>query len=286
MTTQPTMAPAPRSQYVTCAGYEIHVTEWGEATNDTVILWHGLARTGRDFDTLARALAGRYHVLAPDTLGRGLSQWAKEPEKEYCFAFYATIAHDLIAHYGVDRMRWIGTSMGGALGIRLAGGDLKDRITHLVVNDIAPELEPAALERILTYAGNPPTFDTVAELEAFLRTVYKPYGWLSDAEWRQMAETSVRRRDDGRITVHYDPRMVDQFRYHPHDYDQWEVWDRIGAKTLLLRGAESDLIRREWAEAMTRRGPKARLVEFPGIGHAPALNVPEQIDLVADFLGS
>lgn len=278
------MTNLPRSHYVTCAGYEIHVTDWGDPANPPLIMWHGLARTGRDFDPLARALCDRYHILAPDTLGRGLSQWARDPARDYCLKVYGDIALDLLDHFGIDETRWVGTSMGGALGIHLAGDRLRARITHLVVNDIAPQLAPAAVERILTYAGNPPDFDTMAELERFLRTVYQPYGWLSEAEWRQMAETSARRRDDGRLTVHYDPRMVDQFRHHPEDYDQWDKWEAITAKTLLLRGADSDLILPEWAAEMTRRGPKAALLEVPGCGHAPALNVPDQIDPIRVFL--
>ncbi len=278
------MTGSPRSAYVTCGGHEIHVTEWGDPSRETVVMWHGLARTGRDFDPLARALADRYHIIAPDTLGRGLSQWAAEPKRDYCLKVYAEHAQALLDHYGLNRVRWVGTSMGGALGIRLAGGDLRDRITHLVVNDIAPALVPAAVERILAYAGSPPTFDTLRALEGFLRTVYKPYGWLPDDQWRHMAETSARRRDDGRLTVHYDPMMVEQFRSHPGDYTQWDVWDKIRARVLLYRGADSDLITAEWAEDMTRRGPCARLITFPGMGHAPALNVPEQITPIREFL--
>ncbi|MCF8482884.1 MAG: alpha/beta hydrolase [Rhodospirillum sp.] len=274
----------PRSSYVTCQGYEIHVTEWGDPAAEPVILWHGLARTGRDFDPLARVLAERYFVLAPDTLGRGFSQWSREPKRDYCLTAYGDQAIDLVTHYGLDRMRWVGTSMGGALGIHLAGGRLQDRISHLVINDIAPELVRAAIERILGYAGNPPAFETIQALEAFLRTNYKPYGWMPDDQWRRMAETSARRTDNGQVTVHYDPMMVEQFRGHPEDYSQWEAWDAITAQTLLYRGEISDLITPEWAEEMTRRGPKAVLRTFQGIGHAPALNVPDQIEPIVAFL--
>lgn len=279
------MTAQPRSHYVTANGYETHVTEWGDPAAPAVVMWHGLARTGRDFDTLARSMAADWHVIAPDTLGRGLSQWAARPE-DYCLYVYGRIACGLLEHFGIETMRWVGTSMGGALGICLAGGALRERISHLVINDIAPQLAQAAIERILAYAGSPPTFATVRELEQFLRTVYKPYGFLSDEEWRHMTDSSARRCDDGRVTVHYDPRMVEQFRNYPNDYDQWDVYDAIRAKTLLLRGAESDLVSKEWAEEMSARGPRARVAEFPGIGHAPALNVPEQIDLVRGFLKS
>jgi pimeloyl-ACP methyl ester carboxylesterase len=274
----------PRSAFHTCEGYEIHVTEWGNPANPPVILWHGLARTGRDFDPLARLLADRYFLLAPDTLGRGLSQWANDAKQDYCLSRYGDIALSLLQRYGINRLRWVGTSMGGALGIHLAGGRLRERITHLVVNDIAPQLAATAVERILTYAGSPPTFDTIGQLQGFLRTVYAPYGWLPDSQWQHMAETSARRRDDGKITVHYDPMMVEQFRSHPHDYDQWDAWDKISAHALLLRGKDSDLILPAWAQEMTRRGPRAEFIEFSGMGHAPALNVPEQTGAIATFL--
>lgn len=278
----------PRSTYVTCGpsenAYEIHVTEWGNPAHEPIIMWHGLARTGRDFDPLARALCRDYRILVPDTLGRGLSQWARNPQADYCLQVYGDHALSILDHYGLSTVRWVGTSMGGALGMHLAGGRLRDRISHLVVNDIAPELVPAAIERILTYAGAPPTFDSMRQLEDFLRTVYKPYGWLPDSQWRHMTETSARRTDDGRLTVHYDPMMVEQFRSHPQDYTQWEAYDAIQAKVLLYRGAESDLITPAWAEEMTRRGPKAELITFQGMGHAPALNVTEQVEPIRRFL--
>lgn len=280
------MSVEPRSNYLTCAGREIHVTEWGQPSAPALVMWHGLARTGRDFDPLARALADRYHIVAPDTLGRGLSQWAVDPVREYSMEFYGDIAIDLVTQMGFDRMRWVGTSMGGAIGMHLAGGRLRERITHLVVNDIAPELAKPAVDRILTYAGNPPEFDTVIELEGFLRTAYAPYGFLPDAQWRHMAETSARRKGNGKVTVHYDPQMVGQFRHHPKDYDQWDGYDRITARTLLYRGADSDLILDEWAKAMTERGPRARRIDFEGCGHAPALNVSAQIDPIREFLAA
>ncbi|MFT4057275.1 MAG: alpha/beta hydrolase, partial [Novosphingobium sp.] len=146
----------------------------------------------------------------------------------------------------------------------------------------------AAIERIKAYAGNPPAFDTVSELEAFLRTVYKPYGWLSDAQWRRMTETSTRRLADGRVTPHYDPAMVRQFTVHDDDYLIWSHYDAIEVPVMILRGAESDLVLPETVEAMRHRGPGAAgrltVLEVPGCGHAPALNVPEQLVPIADFL--
>lgn len=274
----------PASRYLTCCEYEIHFVEWGREDAPPLIMWHGLARTGRDFDDLAQALANTYRIICPDTIGRGLSQWSRDPDKEYCFALYARIAQALTDQLGIDKMRWVGTSMGGALGIVAAASTLKERITHLVLNDIGPALAAPAVERIKSYAGNPPQFDTVTELEQFFRTIYQPYGWQSDAQWRRLTETSTRRLPNGKVTPHYDPAMVRQFIVHPDDYDLWEEYDTLDMPTLLMRGIDSDLLLQETAEEMTRRGPHAQLAVIPGCGHAPALNVPEQIELVRNFL--
>ena len=273
-----------KSKYLTCEDREIHFTDWGEEHRDVVVAWHGLARTGRDMDELAAHLARRYRVICPDTIGRGLSQWSPHPEREYCLAFYGRIAVALLESLRIERCHWVGTSMGGALGLHLAAGALKGRILRLVLNDIGPKLADAAVERIRSYAGKPPRFATVTELEQYFRTIYKPSGWLSDAQWRHLAETSARRLPDGGITPHYDPNMVMQFVHHPQDYDQWEAYDRIDIPTLCLRGETSDLLLAETAEEMRRRGPRAEVVTIPGCGHAPALNVPDQLDRVARFL--
>lgn len=282
----------PLSRYATCAGYEIHYTEWGAQDAPVVIAWHGLARTGRDMDPLAAHLASRYRVICPDTLGRGLSQWARAPQDEYRLSFYARIAADLFDQLGVEKAHWVGTSMGGAIGTVCASGlfepQLKGRIQSLLLNDNAPRLADAALERIKAYAGHPPAFDTVRELEAFFRQVYTPYGWLSDAQWRLLTESSTRRLPDGRVTPHYDPAMVQQFTHHTNDYLIWDHYDALDIPVLCLRGEESDLVLRDTTAEMLTRGPGARglaqVVEVSGCGHAPALNVPEHYALVDGFL--
>jgi pimeloyl-ACP methyl ester carboxylesterase len=273
-----------RSRYAICEDREIHYTEWGAEHRDTVIAWHGLARTGRDMDDIAAHLARRYRVICPDTLGRGLSQWSPAPEKEYSLAFYGRLAVSLADQLGLDTFHWLGTSMGGAIGLRLAAGALKGRIRRLVLNDIGPQLGAAAVARIRTYAGDPPRFARLSELEAYFRTVYKPFGWLSDAQWRRLAETSARRLPDGALTPHYDPNMVLQFEHHPGDYDQWDAYDAIDVPTLCLRGESSDLLLADTADQMRKRGPRAVVVTIAGCGHAPALNVPEQFSLVERFL--
>ncbi|OGA24781.1 MAG: hydrolase, partial [Betaproteobacteria bacterium RIFCSPLOWO2_02_FULL_67_19] len=267
------------SNYLTCEGRELHYTEWGAGHAETVIAWHGLARTGRDMDDIAAHLAQRYRVICPDTIGRGLSEWSPVPEKEYCLASYGRQAVALMNQLGVREAHWLGTSMGGALGIRLAAGALRGRIRRLVLNDIGPKLGEAAVMRIRTYAGSPPQFDRVSELEQYFRTIYQPFGALTDEQWRRLTESSARRTAEGKVTPHYDPRMVLQFECHPQDYDQWEAWDAIEAPTLCLRGETSDLLLADTAEDMRKRGPRAVVVTIPGCGHAPALNVPDQLAL-------
>jgi pimeloyl-ACP methyl ester carboxylesterase len=278
--------PQMSSRYVTVLDRELHYVEWADDRRDVVVMWHGLARTGRDFDDLAAYLCDRYRVICPDTIGRGLSQWSPRPQTEYCLDFYAALATGLVDALGCDQIHWIGTSMGGAIGMRVAATSLRGRIKRLVLNDIGPKIAEAALTRITSYAGAPPRFDTVSELEAYFRTIYKPYGYLSDAQWRRLTETSVRRTEDGRITPHYDPNMVMQFQRHSADDDQWADYDAVTAQTLLLRGAESDLLAPDIAQEMTRRGPRCRLEVIAGCGHAPALNTQTQYALIEAFLGS
>ena len=279
-------ASAPASRYLRCEDRELHYTEWGDPGAPALVMWHGLARTGRDFDELARALAGDYRIICPDTIGRGLSQWSPDPVAEYRLDFYARLARALVDGLSLPRLRWVGTSMGGATGMHAAATTLRGRISHLVVNDIGPELPQPAIDRILAYADNPPAFDTMTELEDWLRAAYKPYGWQSDEQWRRMAETSMRRLPDGRVTAHYDPAIVGQFSHHPRDYDRWDGYDSLRLPVLLLRGAESDLLLPAVAHAMTQRGPRATRIDFAGCGHAPALNVAPQIDAIRRFLAT
>ena len=283
----------PQSHYLRCAGREIHCTEWGAGHRRTVIAWHGLARTGRDMDELGAYLSTRgYRVICPDTLGRGLSQWSPDPAREYCLDFYARIAADLVAQLGLEWVHWVGTSMGGAIGTLACGGlaqpGLARRIRSLVLNDNAPQLAAAAIDRIRAYAGNPPAFDSVTDLEAFFRKAYQPFGWLSDAQWRRLAETSTRRLPDGRVTPHYDPAMVQQFVNYPDDYLIWTHYEKIAQPVLLLRGAHSDLVLPEAVERMRACGPGAhgrlQVIEVPDCGHAPALNVESQLEPIYAFL--
>jgi len=274
------------SNYIRCEGRELHYTEWGAQHAEAVIAWHGLARTGRDMDDIAEHLSQRYRVICPDTIGRGLSEWSPEPATEYCLAFYARLATSLVNQLGLDKFHWLGTSMGGAIGLRAAATSLRGRLQRLVLNDMGPEIAQAATDRIRSYAGSPAAFATVSELETYFRTIYKPYGWLSDAQWRRLTETSVRRLPDGRVTPHYDPLMTMQFTHHADDYTQWEAWDSLDIPVLCLRGETSDLLMADTAEQMRQRGPRAVVATISGCGHAPALNTPEQFALIERFFAA
>ncbi len=283
------MTASPTSNYMTCAGREIHYMEWGARNKPVVIAWHGLARTSRDMDELAAHLSSPalgYRVICPDTIGRGLSEWSPDPKNEYCLAFYARLATAFVDLLGLESFHWVGTSMGGAIGLVAAAGSLRSRMTRLVMNDMGPQVTASSLERIRGYAGNPPAFATVSELERYFRTVYKPYGFLTDAQWRRLAETSTRRLPDGRVTPHYDPAMVQQFVNYPNDHDRWTEYDSLTIPVLCMRGIDSDLLAADTAAQMTQRGPRARVVTIAGCGHAPALNVREQLELVGSFLAA
>lgn len=274
----------PRSTYLDAAGHELHVTEWGDPASPPLVMWHGLARTGRDFDEAAEALSDSYFVLCPDTPGRGLSAWLPRDVGAYDMPTYAATALALLDHYGIAQTRWVGTSMGGLIGMTLAGGALRDRITHLVINDIGPELPAAGAQRIADYVGNPPVFDTIGELETWLRGNYAPFGANSPAFWRRMADTSARRTDAGRITVHYDPAIATLLDPEAGPIDIWPAYDAIAAKTLIIRGEHSDVLSADVAEAMRRRGPQPDLATISGCGHAPTLANVAQIELLRAVL--
>ena len=282
----------PSSHYLQCHGFNIHFTAWGNPSLPVVIAWHGLARTGRDFDALAEQLCPYYRVICPDTIGRGLSQWSHSPKEDYSFATYTRIALDLLDALQIKQAHWIGTSMGGALGLMCAAAielpSFKGRITSLLLNDIAPEISTIAVDRIKAYAGQPPTFDSVPELEVFFRQAYAPFGQLSDAQWRHLTETSIRRLPDGRVTPHYDPQITQQFFREVPEYPMWHAYDALDIPVMVMRGINSDLISRDTLQTMHTRGPglkgMLRCEEIAGCGPAPALNMPEQWTLVMDFL--
>jgi pimeloyl-ACP methyl ester carboxylesterase len=264
--------------------YRISYAEWaGPAGAPTVLCVHGLTRNGRDFDTLAEALSRDFRVVCPDVLGRGKSDWLEHPE-DYDYSIYIGAMAQLIARLDVPEVLWIGTSMGGLMGM-LTAALPNAPIERLVVNDIGPLVAKEGLARIATYVGKDPSFTDLPALEAYQREVAASFGPLTDAQWRHLATYAARTKPDGSLGLAYDPRIAEPFKKAaPADVDLWAQWDRIGCLTLVLRGAESDLLRRPDALAMTQRGPRASLVEFPGVGHAPALMAPEQIAAVRGFL--
>lgn len=273
----------PRFSLVPVMDHEIHVTEWGDPTGKPLVMWHGLARTGRDFDELAAALADEYFVICPDTIGRGLSSWSRNPEAEYSVEYYAGIATDLMDHYGFDRTAWLGTSLGGLIGMRLASGKQADRISALMINDIGPEIPEDAIQRIISYVSDLPVFTNVSQAETWLRGVYRPFGHAGDAYWRRMARTSVRRLENGALTLHYDPRITVQFTASRDELTTWDRYARIKTPCHVFRGQTSDILPFEVADLMLQRGPKPGLTEFD-CGHAPNLTTPNDIPLVRSAL--
>lgn len=273
-----------RSVFVTLGAHEIHVSEWGDPANPALVMWHGLARTGRDFDELARALSDRYFVICPDTIGRGLSGWSDAPNTDYGPSAYARTALAMLDHYGIAQTAWIGTSLGGLVGIHLAAGT--DRLTGLILNDIGPEIPADAVARIMEYAGTLPEFTSVSDALDWLRAVYTPFGPAPDTFWHRMAETSIRRRDDGRLTLHYDPKIIAAF---PHFADEMVTWDALARITLpvhVLRGVNSDILTSDIAERMRGLPCVQSITAIDGCGHAPSLSRPGDARLIATLLES
>ena len=265
--------------------HDVVYFEWGDAgASRVVVCVHGVGRNARDFDVLGEALSPTHRVLAVDMPGRGESDWLADPN-DYVFPTYLTTLTALVARSGAETVDWVGTSMGGLLGIVMAAQP-KSPVGRLVVNDVGPAIEPAAIERIRSYFGMDPTFATYAEIEQYVRTISAPFGLLTDAQWDHMTRTNVRQRPDGRWGIAYDPGIAVPFRSSAAPPDLWPVWDAIRQPTLLLRGAKSDLLTAATAADMVRRGPKPTLVEFPHTGHAPMLLSAEQIEPVVRFIRS
>jgi pimeloyl-ACP methyl ester carboxylesterase len=268
--------------------HRVHYTEWGDAANPRIVICvHGLARTGRDFDFLAQVLQPDFRVVCPDIVGRGKSDWLHAKE-DYGYPQYLADMNALIARVTADAgdsiIYWVGTSMGGIIGMLAASRTLSP-IKKLVLNDIGTVVPKAALERLAIYVGHTPRFKTLEELEAHVRLVSAPFGPLTDEQWRHLTVHSAKQMEDGSWTTAYDPAIGVPFHQGPlHDINLWDYWDPIPCPTLLLRGIQSDLLLKDNALAMTQRGPRPRLVEFEGIGHAPALMAQDQIAVVRDFL--
>jgi len=267
--------------------HRIAYREWGDPRNAKVLVCvHGLTRCARDFDALAAALSDRYRVVCPDVAGRGDSEWLADPML-YQFPQYVSDMVTLVARLDVESVHWVGTSMGGLIGMLLAA-QANTPVQRLVVNDAGPVVSKASLERIATYVGMAPAFPDMETAEQYVRAVSVTFGPHSDAEWRFLTEVVMRRNADGTLRLHYDPKLAEPVRANmpEKDLEMWEVWDAIRCPTLVLRGAQSDLLTRETCAKMAGRGPRAKVIEIPGVGHAPTLMHADQIKLVREFLVS
>ncbi len=273
---------------ISCLGphgfHRVAYTQWGQPDNPWVVgCVHGLTRNGRDFDTLAQRLAVHARVLCPDVAGRGVSDWLTHPE-DYGYPLYLSDMAALIARSGAEQVDWVGTSMGGLIGMLMAAQP-GNPIRRLVVNDVGPFIPKAALERIAAYVGVEARFDSLQALEAHLRLVHAPFGPLSGAQWAHLAAHGARTRPDGSLGLAYDPGIVNAFRTAVSDVDLWPVWRAIAAPVLITRGARSDLLLADTARRMIDTAPSgSRLVEFEGIGHAPTFMAEDQIAAVETFL--
>ncbi|MEX2648994.1 MAG: alpha/beta hydrolase [Alphaproteobacteria bacterium] len=266
------------------APVRIAYTDWGDPrAARTIVCVHGLTRHCRDFDALAEVLAADARVICPDMPGRGGSAWLADPAG-YAGPTYVAVAQGLLLALGIARIGWVGTSMGGIVGMLLAAAP-GTPIERMVVNDIGPFIPKAALQAIAAYVGEHPRFADLDEAEAYLRRTHAEFGQLPDGWWRHLARHGVRPDPAGGFRLHYDPAIRVPFaKGIDQDLDLWKAWDDIACPTLALRGGESSLLLAETADEMTRRGPCALVATFPGIGHAPALVDPEQIATVRGFL--
>lgn len=282
----------PRLRHVQCLDarglHRMAYWEWGDAANRRVLVCvHGLSRQGRDFDTLARELRGTYRVVCPDVAGRGRSDRLADA-MAYTLPTYIADMVTLLARLDAEQLDWVGTSMGGLIGLGIAGL-AGSPLRRLVLNDVGPVIEAAALQRIGTYLGQPAHWQTVDEAAAALWQISRGFGPHTPEQWLALTRPQLVSDGDG-FKPHYDPAIAVPFRAITPQIAAagqaalWQLWDGLKLPVLLLRGAESDLLSRETAQAMAQRGPRARLHEFAGVGHAPMLVQPEQREVVREFL--
>ncbi len=262
--------------------------EWGDPKNPAVLLCvHGVTRVSDDFDALAAVMSDRYRVICPDVVGRGRSSWLANP-LGYQLPQYVSDMVTLIARLDVAQVDWFGTSMGGLIGMGVAA--LKENpIRKMLLNDIGPTINYAALMRIAEYMGKEVRFPTFEAGVDYIRTIAAPFGPHSDEQWHKLAGDVLREQKDGQWIRHYDPALALAFSSFTQESAAqsetalWAVYDAIQCPVLLVRGSESDLLSRETADLMTQRGPRSALTELVGIGHAPTFMQPEQIALARDF---
>ncbi|MDP1979829.1 alpha/beta fold hydrolase [Undibacterium sp.] len=263
--------------------------EWGDPLNPKVLVCvHGVTRVAEDFDSLAVALCQEYRVVCPDVVGRGYSGRLRNP-MHYQIPQYVSDMVSLLARLEAETVHWFGTSMGGLIGMSLAS--LPDNpIKKLVLNDVGPVLNPEALARIGEYIGQDVRFENFDEAQAYIKAISISFGPHSEAQWKKLARDVLRQNEQGQWVRHYDLGLAQPIKASTPELAAiaqtmlWAAYDAITCPTLLVRGAESDLLTAESAQVMTQRGPRARLVEFAGVGHAPTFLQPEQIAVAVDFL--
>ena len=291
-TTLSAAAPAPVQRYVQCARsaglHRMAYTEWGDPANERVLVCvHGLTRSGRDFDRVAAALSDVYRVVCPDVAGRGLSDWLADANR-YILPQYVADMVTLIARLDVESVDWFGTSMGGLIGMTLAGLP-HSPIRKLLLNDIGPHIEPSALDRIREYVGRSVSFDSLQEGIDYAASLALGFGPLSADEWREINAPLMLRRDDGCWTLRYDPAIAAPFAAIDPDAGRdaeqllWRLFESIPGPVLVVRGAESDLLSGQTAARMVERGKAVSSVEIAGVGHAPAFLDRAQIDIARRF---
>lgn len=290
----------PTLNYVPCADTHgprrMAYWQWGAAeAAHTVVCVHGLSRQGRDFDVLAQALVARssqpIRVVCPDVAGRGQSDWLQDPAA-YGVPTYAADMFALLAHLKPGTLDWVGTSMGGLIGLAVTAHApaMGLAVRKLVLNDVGPVIEWSSLQRIGTYLGRAVSFANLQQAADAMWAISSSFGPHTPAQWLELSRHMVKTLPDGSVGLHYDPAIAIPFRAVTQELAEagqaqlWQMYDSITADTLLLRGAESDLLSPSTAQAMTQRGPQARLVEFVGVGHAPTLIAQDQQDAVTSFL--
>ena len=295
----------PTLNYVSCpdpaGSHRMAYWLWGrEDAPHVIVCVHGLSRQGRDFDVLAQALVessgNSVRVVCPDVVGRGRSDWLADP-MGYAVPTYVA---DMLAMLGqlhaaapVATLDWVGTSMGGLIGIGVAGTPglpLPAPVRRLVLNDVGPVIQWSALQRIGTYLGNTGRFESMQQAADAMWAISQSFGPHTPGQWLALSQAMVKPLPDGGFTLHYDPAIALPFRTIDEKAAQagqaalWQLYDAIRARTLLLRGADSDLLSHATAQEMTQRGPNPRLLEFTGVGHAPTLIAPGQVEAVSAFL--
>ena len=284
----------PRLHHVSCLNsnglHRVAYWEWGDPANPRVLVCvHGLTRQGRDFDVLAAAMSDRYRVVCPDIVGRGESDRLPNPA-DYVVPRYAADMITVLARVNAETVHWVGTSMGGLIGMVVASLTPKPLVSKLVMNDVGPVLPPQAIARIGAYLGLPLRWDSVEQAADYLWTISKSFGPHTREQWLALTRPMLRPTNEGGWRLHYDPAIAIPFQTSTpesaavFEASLWAAYDAVTCPTLLLRGADSDLLSAGRAQEMTQRGPRARLHTFAGVGHAPTLVADDQVQLVREFL--